>query len=91
VARTQADAAGVVGRLTCVVAEVDLGPAGSVKPGEIVEALLGDSSVPHQAIRAALLLGPATPAKPSWIDTGLELARVSNHEHRAVANVNAPS
>jgi len=63
----------VTGRLTCVAAEVDLGPAGSVKPSEVVEALLGDANVPHQAIRDALLLGPATPAKPAWTEQVLEL------------------
>jgi radical SAM family uncharacterized protein/radical SAM-linked protein len=63
-ARSRAAAAGIVGRVTCVVAEVDLGPAGSVKPSEVVEAVLGDAGIPHQAIRDALLLGPATPAKP---------------------------
>ncbi|HEU4581880.1 MAG TPA: hypothetical protein VFS67_26680, partial [Polyangiaceae bacterium] len=70
--RARAAAAGVTGRLTCVAAEVDMGPAGSVKPGEIVEALLGDANVPHQAIRDALLLGPATPAKPAWAEDVLE-------------------
>jgi radical SAM family uncharacterized protein/radical SAM-linked protein len=90
-ARARAAAAGLVGRLTCVVAEVDLGPAGSVKPGEIVEALLGDASIPHQAIREALLLGPATPAKPSRIEAGQEHERASNHEHWATASLSAPS
>jgi radical SAM-linked protein len=66
--QARAAAAGVTGRLICVVAEVDMGPAGSVKPSEIVEAVLGDASLPHQAIRDALLLGTATPAKPPWTE-----------------------
>jgi radical SAM family uncharacterized protein/radical SAM-linked protein len=86
--RTRAAAAGLTGRLTCVAAEVDMGPAGSVKPSEIVEALLGDANLPHQAIRDALLLGPATPAKPAWTEEVLEpeLARQSS-----VASASAPS
>jgi radical SAM family uncharacterized protein/radical SAM-linked protein len=62
--RARIAAAGFVGRLTSIVAEVDLGPEGSVKPSEIVEALLGDAEVPHQAIRDALLIGTATSTKP---------------------------
>jgi radical SAM-linked protein len=56
--------AGFVGRLTSVVVEVDLGPEGSVKPSEVVEALTGDGDLPHQAIREALLLAAVTPTKP---------------------------
>jgi radical SAM family uncharacterized protein/radical SAM-linked protein len=56
-------AAGFGGRFTSLVVDVELGPAGSVKPSEIVEALLGDGEVPHQVIRDALLLG-ATSTKP---------------------------
>jgi hypothetical protein len=62
--RARAAAAGLLGRLTCLVAEVELGPAGSVKPNEIVEAVLGEAGVPHQAVRDSLLLAPATPMKP---------------------------
>jgi radical SAM family uncharacterized protein/radical SAM-linked protein len=56
--------AGFVGRFASIVVDVELGPEGSVKPSEIVEALLGDAEVPHQVIRDALLLGPATSTKP---------------------------
>jgi radical SAM family uncharacterized protein/radical SAM-linked protein len=43
--------AGIAGRLTTLVTSVALGPTGSVKPAEIVEALFGDGSPPFQAIR----------------------------------------
>jgi radical SAM-linked protein len=56
--------AGIGGRLTCVVADVDVGPEGSLRPNEIVEALLGDGEVPHQVLRAELLLAAATTLKP---------------------------
>jgi radical SAM family uncharacterized protein/radical SAM-linked protein len=55
--------AGFVGRVSCIVVEVEMGPDGSAKPSEIVEALLGDGEVPHQAIRDALLLGSVTSSK----------------------------
>jgi radical SAM family uncharacterized protein/radical SAM-linked protein len=57
-------AAGFIGRYSSLLVEVDIGPDGSVKPSEIVEALLGDGEVPHQVIRDALLLGDATSSKP---------------------------
>jgi radical SAM family uncharacterized protein/radical SAM-linked protein len=66
--RTRIAAAGLMGRLASIVAEVDLGPDGSVKPSEIVEALLGDAEVPHQAIRDALLIAPVTQAKPDAVE-----------------------
>jgi len=72
--RARAAEAGLVGRLTCVVVDVDLGPAGSVKPSEIVEAVLGDASIPHQVIRDAILLGPATPTKPAASDGAFDPA-----------------
>jgi radical SAM family uncharacterized protein/radical SAM-linked protein len=62
--RERIAAAGFVGRFSSIVVDVALGPEGSVKPSEIVEALLGDGEVPHQVIRDALLLGPATSTKP---------------------------
>jgi radical SAM family uncharacterized protein/radical SAM-linked protein len=62
--RERIAAAGFVGRFTSIEVEVELGPDGSVKPTEIVEALLGDGEVPHRVIRDALLLGPATSTKP---------------------------
>jgi radical SAM-linked protein len=58
--KTRILAAGLWGRLSSVVADVVLTPEGSVKPCEIVEALLGDAEVPHQAIRDALLIADAT-------------------------------
>jgi radical SAM-linked protein len=65
--RARITAAGLVGRLASIVAEVDLGPDGSVKPSEIVEALFGDAEVPHQAVRDALLIA-ATQAKPGALE-----------------------
>ncbi len=75
--------AGLVGRLASIVVEVDLGPEGSVKPSEIVEALTGDGDLPHQAIREALLLAAAfTPEKPgvklSTLDARAPLAGFSS-------------
>jgi radical SAM-linked protein len=61
--RARAMAAGIVGRVTCVVADVELGPNGSVKPSEVVEALLGDANVPHQVVRDLMLLTAATASK----------------------------
>jgi radical SAM family uncharacterized protein/radical SAM-linked protein len=94
--RARAALAGLVGRLTCVVAEVDLGPAGSVKPSEIVEALLEDAMVPHQAIRDSLLLGSATPGKRSWAEDteeedASEPALLESRERMAAASAIAPS
>jgi radical SAM family uncharacterized protein/radical SAM-linked protein len=61
--RQRIAAAGFVGRVSCIVVEVEMGPDGSAKPSEILEALLGDGELPHQAIRDALLLGSVTPSK----------------------------
>jgi radical SAM-linked protein len=61
--RARAAEAGIVGRVTCVVADVELGPNGSVKPSEVVEAVLGDASVPHQVVRDVMLLAAARPPK----------------------------
>ncbi len=63
--RARIAAAGLIGRFSSVVVEVELGPDGSVKPTEVVEALFGDAEVPHQAIRDALLIAAATSRKPS--------------------------
>jgi uncharacterized protein (DUF2344 family) len=49
--------AGIAGRVACLEAVVTLGPEGSVKPAEIVEAVMGDPQLSHQAIRDAMLLG----------------------------------
>jgi radical SAM-linked protein len=67
-ARERIAAAGFIGRFSSIVADVDLGPDGSVKPGEIIEALLGDGEVPHQVIRDALLLRAATSTKPESLE-----------------------
>jgi len=64
-------AAGIVGRMSSMVVEVVIGPDGSVKPSEIVEAVMGDTESPHQAIRDALLLATATPPKPDARELGL--------------------
>ena len=65
-----------------------MGPAGSVKPSEIVEALLGDAALPHQAIRDAMLLGPATPAKTAWPEEVLEPELV---QRDVLVSASAPS
>lgn len=48
--------AGIIGRVSVAVADVSLTASGSLKPVEIVEALLGSESFPHQTIRECLLL-----------------------------------
>lgn len=53
--------AGIVGRVSVAVADVSLTAAGSLKPVEIVEALLGDEHFPHQTIRECLLLRDPPP------------------------------
>jgi radical SAM-linked protein len=58
-AQSFVERAGIAGRFTTLVARVDLGPQGSVKPAEIVEALLGENSLPFQAIRVRTRLGAA--------------------------------
>jgi radical SAM family uncharacterized protein/radical SAM-linked protein len=73
-ARERVAAAGFGGRFSCIVVEVDMTPEGSVKPSEIVEALLGDGEVPHQAIRDALLLTAVTSAKPDSPEISMCLA-----------------
>jgi radical SAM family uncharacterized protein/radical SAM-linked protein len=75
--KTRISAAGLWGRLSSVVADVVLTPEGSVKPCEIVEALLGDAEVPHQAIRDALLIADATTTKPGEREFN-DSARVSS-------------
>ncbi|MDF3065049.1 MAG: hypothetical protein K0R38_650 [Polyangiaceae bacterium] len=52
--------AGLLGDLLPVEAVVDLGPTGSTKAAEIVEALFGQG-FPHKAVRAALLAGNVSP------------------------------
>lgn len=66
--------AGLVGQLSALEVEVSHGPEGSLKPAEVVEAVLGDATLPHQAIRDALLLRHAgeLPAKPPVTEQGLE-------------------
>ncbi|MEY4548615.1 MAG: hypothetical protein RL685_4810 [Pseudomonadota bacterium] len=87
--RARAAAAGIVGRVTCVVADVELGPAGSVKPSEIVEAVLGDASAPHQVVRDVMLLATATPSKRRVTeqDVAAELLALE----QPVASVGSPS
>jgi radical SAM-linked protein len=87
--RARAAAAGIVGRVTCVVADVELGPAGSVKPSEIVEAVLGDASAPHQVVRDLMLLAAATPSKRRVTeqDVAAELLALE----QPVASVSSPS
>jgi radical SAM family uncharacterized protein/radical SAM-linked protein len=46
--------AGVVGRMVPIVATMKIGPSGSAKISELVEALVGRAGFPHQAVRIAL-------------------------------------
>jgi radical SAM family uncharacterized protein/radical SAM-linked protein len=52
--------AGLIGDLLPIEAVVELGPAGSAKAAEVVEALFGPS-FPHKAVRAQLLAGSHSP------------------------------
>ncbi len=47
--------AGVVGRLVPLLATSKIGPTGSAKVSELVEAIFGRPGFPHQAVRVALL------------------------------------
>ncbi len=54
-------AAGVLGDLEVLEAEISLGPGGSAKVVELVEALTGDARFPHVAVRTSLLAGASSP------------------------------
>jgi hypothetical protein len=52
--------AGLVGDLVALDAVVALGPTGSAKAAEVVEAVLGPQ-FPHKAVRVQLLAGDHSP------------------------------
>jgi radical SAM-linked protein len=83
--------AGFAGRVTCVVAEVDVGPEGSLRPSEIVEALFGDGEVPHQVLRSNLLLSPAISAKPISSKDGATKPTISHGDRAHVAEAELTS
>jgi radical SAM-linked protein len=58
--RAELSRAGLLGELLPLVAVVELGPTGSAKAAEVVEALFGPG-FPHKAVRVALLAGQLSP------------------------------
>jgi hypothetical protein len=52
--------AGLIGDLLPIEAVVELGPTGSAKASEVVEAVFGPT-FPHKAVRAQLLAGSFSP------------------------------
>jgi len=60
-ARQRLAEAGIVGRVVPLELEVSLSQSGAVKIVEVLEALLGDASVPHVAVRTALLASGSSP------------------------------
>lgn len=59
-AEEQLRAAGLIGDLLALDAIVELGPTGSAKAAEVVEAVLG-AGFPHKGVRLALLAGENSP------------------------------
>src|SRR5690606_27420571 len=55
------DRAGFVGDVVPVLVTIEITNTGSAKTSEVVEALTGDASFPHQAVRVALLAGDTSP------------------------------
>ncbi|HEY2409818.1 MAG TPA: TIGR03960 family B12-binding radical SAM protein [Polyangiaceae bacterium] len=53
--------AGLVGRMIALDATLSIGPRGSTKLSELVEALTGRTDFPHRGVRVALLAGASTP------------------------------
>jgi radical SAM-linked protein len=53
--------AGLVGRMIAVDVTIEVGPRGSTKIVEVVEALTGISDFPHRGVRTQLLAGAVTP------------------------------
>jgi hypothetical protein len=53
-------AAGLIGDLLALDAVVELGPTGSAKAAEVVEAVLG-AGFPHKGVRIQLLAGQNSP------------------------------
>jgi radical SAM family uncharacterized protein/radical SAM-linked protein len=71
------EAAGLIGSFVVIDATVGLGPEGSVKVAEIVEALFGEP-LPHQGVRLQLLCGEQSP-----LDVGLRSAARPALDHAA--------
>ncbi|HEV8244283.1 MAG TPA: TIGR03936 family radical SAM-associated protein, partial [Polyangiaceae bacterium] len=53
--------AGVMGRVVSLLATLKIGPSGSAKVAELVEAIVGRPGFPHQAVRVALLTPQGSP------------------------------
>ena len=53
--------AGLIGRLLALDATISIGPRGSAKVLELVEAFAGRNDFPHRGVRVALLAGSGTP------------------------------
>lgn len=53
--------AGIVGRLTPLKVVLPLGSGGTVRLGEVIEALFGAADVPHVGVRVALRAGETSP------------------------------
>jgi hypothetical protein len=62
-ARAELARAGLVGRLVPLEITLSIGPSGSAKVAEVVEALLGQAAFPHRAVRTALLAGDLSPLR----------------------------
>jgi radical SAM-linked protein len=60
-ARTLVRQAGIVGELVPLDVHVRITANGSVKIAEVVEAVMGDSTLPFKAVRVALMSGSASP------------------------------
>jgi radical SAM family uncharacterized protein/radical SAM-linked protein len=53
--------AGLVGTLIPLDLTISIGPTGSAKVAEVVEAIVGEPGFPHRAVRVALLAGATSP------------------------------
>jgi radical SAM family uncharacterized protein/radical SAM-linked protein len=53
--------AGLVGTLIPLDLTISIGPTGSAKVAEVVEAIVGQPGFPHRAVRVALLAGATSP------------------------------
>jgi hypothetical protein len=68
--------AGLLGDLLPIEAVVELGPTGSSKAAEVVEALFG-AGFPHKAVRAELLAGEASPLDTSRLRSTQKVVEAS--------------
>jgi radical SAM family uncharacterized protein/radical SAM-linked protein len=53
-AQRQLTRAGLVGRLVCLEVGIRVDPKGSVRPVEVLEAVVGEAGFPHQVVRVEL-------------------------------------